>query len=297
MQARYARVDTKFPELQGPLTLRVGALQQAGGDAPVSVVTDPGISSPQLTVRGSQEDLDQVSLDTRAGRLGVSLPGSSGGGINITGGTVIGNISGGAISIGRNNSISIDGDMHIGGVSGRTIVNGVDVTDYVPATWRSRGARADVPRGPHPAGLLGRGRPQEPSGAPRWQFRGIDVHNHTGDIQVQGEFGAGRVQSHTGSISVGSVTGNANLRTHTGNIHVEHADPANGLDMRTHTGNVIYRVGSLDALNKIQGRTHTGNVTHGTSARASAQRPQNRQQERPGERGSPHRGRFDGRSW
>lgn len=270
-----------FPELQGPLTLRVDTLNRATADVPVSVVTDPGVSSPQLTVRGSREDLDQISPDLRAGHLGVSLPGRSGGGINISGGSFRG------ISIG--NSVSME----------NVTIAGVDVTNYV-RSQQPGGAAGREPMSVEARVPPGSSVEVDLNGSPvtlAGQFRAIDVQNHAGDVRVQGEFGNGRVKSHSGNIMVDSVIGDADLRTHSGNIHVAHADPSGHLDMQSHSGNVTYRVGSLEALNKIQGQSFSGRVTHGTSSRAAGPRAQGRQDERGGERSTPHRGRFDGRSW
>lgn len=281
-----AELKKEFPEVPGAATLRLRSDGNTRGA--IAVRTDPNVSHPYMTLRGSQDDLDAVRLDPRAGGLDVTLPdtGGSSGGVTVVS-------SGGRNSnvFVSGDSMVVDGDIHVGrgGVhigggnfgaispgGGSVFVNGVDVTQFVQENAKTSEpltVGVTVPPGTSVDMNV-------PGASVRLdgQFNQVmassrgEAITHAGYMEIgrltskNGDLTIGDVgrhisaTTHNGNIRAGAVVGDGRLHTHNGSVDVEHADPSGHLELTTHNGGVRYGIGSLDALSRIHASSHNGNV-------------------------------------
>jgi hypothetical protein len=125
--------------LEASVTDQLLVSVDAPGDLELHVKARPDITAATAVLSGSEQDLEKVRVSMISGTWKLVFP-ESAGGVSFSGGGVhIGNVRGGMISVGGGMVVSGSGSIRASG--GRTIVNGVDVTDYV----REHGGGASEP--------------------------------------------------------------------------------------------------------------------------------------------------------
>jgi hypothetical protein len=237
----------------GPLPVKI----QAGYLDLTVAVSATASRQAVLTLDGDQKTLDEISGSMRGDAWSIKIPNEGGGSINVsTGSVVIGDGSFQSVSFGRRGRSVVSGGSVFmsGGRIGRTIINNVDVTDYVREHQGEAGTSEVKGTLTLPAGStleasiddgsvqLGGGTLQaliETRNANVTSALGLltgSVKVHNGDVDVDAS-GALMAESHNGDVCLNAVAGQTNAVSHNGKVRV-HAVDSVQIMATSHNGNV-----------------------------------------------------------
>lgn len=294
-----AELKKEFPEVRGASTLRLRSDGTTRGA--IAVRTDPKVTHPQLLVRGTQEQIDAIRFDPRSNGLDVTTPDTGGGGVSSTSGRHNVMVTGDGVIAG-----DVSGGVHIGGVGGRIVVNGVDVTQSVQGNSKSSepltvsaivppGSSVDV---------------EVPGSSVRLDgdYNQVLASSNNESITHSGYMEMGRITSknsdlrvgdvgrhitastHNGHVEIGAVVGDGKVKSHNGDVTVTHADPSGDLNLSSYNGDVGYGIRNTEALNRVHASAHNGNTRPFQSTRTGPVQPEQARQRGQGEQVRDSRG-------
>lgn len=230
--------------VSGPIAIEV---QSTSVD--VTVEVDPRASVARVELSGPDDFINDVRTETGAGPVWrVELPRTAGNGTHVIS---AGDLHIGNISFGRGAS-----QVNSFGRGGRTIVDGVDVTDYVQSQRGQGGAafeparmRAILPPGSSVIAFTASGDVEVTGRIARASIRVA-----SGDVEIDG-VGDANIQSASGDIRIGELTGPAGLNSASGDISVE--DVRAALSVTTAFGDIRAHVTETV---RVDARSTSGDV-------------------------------------
>lgn len=252
-------------------------LKLRAGYAAVRLRVDDDARTAAVTLTGPQDCLDKVTETSRPGNWDIRIPNDGGGGsiqvnsFSSAGGRATIIRSGGGGTVIHGGSMVI-GDISMGGgrsSTGRVVVDGVDVTEYVRGQHGSgagdgTGLTADIVL---PAGSSADLRVDEGDVTLTGELD-AQVETSGANVTVIGVLKSGMIKTRNADVNVQSG-GDVTLETHNGNIDL---DDAHGQTMvTTHNGNArVHATASIP----VMASSHNGdvNVTRapGTSPKVMA---------------------------